>query len=91
MNFRMSKEPLKSFINKMGTFRGKKASNRPSASDLKYGTGAGSGDGHHDESGMFKVPMSSSGADENMAPFGELDLDTTATGNRSMIGTGTIR
>lgn len=32
----MSKEPLKSFINKVGTFRGKKSSQRPSATDLKY-------------------------------------------------------
>ena len=81
----MSKEPLKSFINKMGTFRGKKASNRPSASDLKYGES-------HDESGMFKVPL---GVDENAAPFSSTfsqhescsDLDTTA---KSMSGTGTL-
>lgn len=33
----MSKEPLKSFINKVGTFRGKKSSSqRPSTTDLKY-------------------------------------------------------
>lgn len=34
---RISKEPLRSFISKVGTFRGKKyGQSRPSSSDLKY-------------------------------------------------------
>ena len=71
----MSKtEPLKSFINKVGTFRGKKSSNnRPSVTDLKF-----SEHGCNDES-MFKVPSS---VDENafsttMSNESCLDLDTT--------------
>ena len=70
----MSKEPLRTFINKVGTFRGKKAANqRPSTSDLKYAQQDG-----QDES-MFKVPY---GIDENAAPYAhdstchELDMTT---------------
>ena len=71
----MSKaEPLKSFINKVGTFRGKKSSNnRPSVSDLKF-----TEPGNNDES-MFKMP---SNIDENnfsttLSNESCIDLDTT--------------
>ena len=71
----MSKsEPLKSFINKVGTFRGKKSSNnRPSVSDLKF-----SEHGNGDES-MFKVPSSidENGLSTTISNESCLDLDTT--------------
>jgi len=71
----MSKaEPLKSFINKVGTFRGKKSSNRPSVTDLKYSGEHGNGD-----ESMFKVPSSidENGLSTTISNESCLDLDTT--------------
>ncbi|RNA05590.1 diaphanous isoform X1, partial [Brachionus plicatilis] len=61
----MSKEPFKSFINKVGTFRSKKnlPNQRPSASDLRFSD-------INDEN-MFK-------ADENSSSIHDSDLDTTS-------------
>ena len=73
----MSKsEPLKSFINKVGTFRGKKASsnNRPSVTDLKFSGEHGNGD-----DSMFKVPsiIDENGLSTTIGNESCLDLDTT--------------
>lgn len=66
----MSKEPLKSFINKVGTFRGKnKSHNRPSASDLKFGN-------ENDES-IFKPPMHLDDHTFSMNNDTVSELDTT--------------
>lgn len=61
----MSKEPFKSFINKVGTFRNKKnlPNQRPSASDLRFSD-------VNDEN-MFK-------SDENSSSMHDSDLDTTS-------------
>ena len=60
----MSKEPFKSFINKVGTFRNKKnVSNRPSASDLRFTDS-------NDEN-MFR-------SDDNSNSLHDSDLDTTS-------------
>lgn len=67
----MSKDNLKSFINKVGTFRqkdpNKKNNQRPSVSDLKYGD-------PNDEHNL----RHNSNIDEHFsATMGESDLDTT--------------
>ena len=62
-----SKEPFKSFINKVGTFRSKKnVSNRPSASDLRFTDS-------NDE--KIQVQFRS---DENSNSLHDSDLDTTS-------------
>lgn len=68
----MSKEPLKSLISKVGTFRGKKShhNQRPSMTDLKYG---GSGADANDDTIMFRNMTN----DENMSTIHDCDLDTT--------------
>ena len=73
------KEPLKSLISKVGTFRGKKngqQTQRSSASDLKYP------DSSHDESIM------KSHSEEPLGPFESSDLDTTT---KSYYGSNSYR
>lgn len=59
------KEPLKSLISKVGTFRGKKYNQRPSASDL------GKFDSINDESIMTV------NSDHQLGSYESSDLDTT--------------
>lgn len=83
-----SKEPLKSFISKVGTFRGKKHgqnSSRPSSSDLKFG------DSMMGDESMFRV----NSHDETGYPTfggqnsdgGANDLDSTKLSGGSSNGT----
>lgn len=62
---KITKEPLKSFINKVGTFRGKKSSQRPSTSDLTMAV--------HDES----IMKNSSDEQSGNSTCEPSDLDTT--------------
>ena len=73
----MSKEPLKSFISKVGTFRGKKSSNRPSASDIRF---------ENDES-IFKHPSHIDDHTNSINNETVSELDTT----KSFVNTGLYR